>query len=243
MSGRAHRFYRLPDLPEQHQYTSCTVPYPSAPTSGPHLPHTPDVLDACRAHIVSWQSPPHLPRAYTRQCECTHEPFENGSVSTVVASLDVACGTRVTQSERVCESEDRSIRRGYEHVSNGSWGSSGRRERSSKEELSRCESGFDILISSELNIESSKSQSWLNENPTDLTSLFSILSPLLTSLDSTMSPPSSTASSTAAPSIHIEPLHNPGQVAMTVEPKIEMGHGKMGLGAKGFLMKKMAATG
>lgn len=219
------------------------VPYPT-PRRPPADPMSPTRRMCWSPHrLLPIQSPPHLSRAYTRQCECTHEPFENGSVSTVVASLDVACGTRVTQSERVCESEDRSIRRGYEHVSNGSWDSSGRRERSSKEELSRCESGFDILISSELNIESSKSQSWLNENPTDLTSLFSLLSPLLTSLDSTMSPPSSTASSTAAPSIHIEPLHNPGQVAMTVEPKIEMGHGKMGLGAKGFLMKKMAATG
>lgn len=53
-------------------------------------------------------------------------------------------------------------------------------------------------------------------------------------------------SSSSIPSI-IEPLHNPQQKAVILEPSnkagMEMGVGKMHLGAKGFLMKKMAAAG
>lgn len=50
------------------------------------------------------------------------------------------------------------------------------------------------------------------------------------------------APSTSIPTINVEPLH-PGQHAVVEGEKLEMGHGKMHQGAKGFLMKKMAAGG
>ena len=44
------------------------------------------------------------------------------------------------------------------------------------------------------------------------------------------------------PTIAVEPLH-PGQHAVVEGNQLEAGHGKMNAGAKGFLMKKMAAGG
>jgi len=50
------------------------------------------------------------------------------------------------------------------------------------------------------------------------------------------------ASSSSVPTISIEALH-PGQQAVVEGAQVEAGHGKMNVGAKGFLMKKMAAGG
>lgn len=48
--------------------------------------------------------------------------------------------------------------------------------------------------------------------------------------------------SSTVPTISVEPLH-PGQQAVVEGSQLEPGHGKMNVGAKGFLMKKMAAGG
>lgn len=57
---------------------------------------------------------------------------------------------------------------------------------------------------------------------------------------------SNSSSSASIPSILVEALHQPESAAeqdTTAAAMMEMGKGKMGLGANAFLLKKMAATG